>query len=127
MELLADVLVLASAALFAVMGGWALARPRRVVDRFGTHVTTLDGRNEVSAVYGGFGLAVAALLVFAATTDGRGQLWIPSIVSVQCLGMAIGRVASMARDRTRGSRTVWLFALVELALAVALFGSHVLR
>ncbi len=127
MELLADVLVLVAAALFAAMGGWALARPARVVDRFGIVVTTPDGRNEVSAVYGGFGLAVSALLVFAATTDGRGELWIPSIVSVQCLGMATGRIVSMLRDRTRGSRTVWLFVAVELALAVALFGSHVLR
>lgn len=127
MELLADALVLVSAALFAGMGGWALARPARVVDRFGIDVTTLDGRNEVGAVYGGFGLAVAALLVFAAATDGRGELWIPSIVSVQCLGMAAGRIVSLARDRTRGSRTVWLFVVVELALAVALFGSHVLR
>ena len=127
MELLADTLVLVSAGLFAAMGGWALARPTRVVDRFGIDVTTLDGRNEIGAVYGGFGVAVAALLVFAATTDGRGELWIPSIVSVQCLGMATGRIVSMARDRTRGSRTVWLFVVVELALAVALFGSHVLR
>ena len=127
MELLADVLVLVAAALFAAMGGWALARPTLVVDRFGIDVTTPDGRNEVSAVYGGFGFAVSALLVFAATTDGRGELWIPSIVSVQCLGMATGRIVSMLRDRTRGSRTVWLFVTVELALAVALFGSHVLR
>jgi hypothetical protein len=124
---LGDVLVLSAALFFAGMGVWALARPARVVDRFGTEVTTVAGRNEVSAVYGGFGLAVAGLLVWAAATEGRGELWIPSVVAVLAFGMAVGRLVAMVRDRATGGRPVWFFLGVEVVLAVALFGSHTLR
>ena len=123
--MIADVLVLVPAALFAVMGLYALAVPRQgrgPVRR--SIVQTLDGRNEVRAVYGGFGLAVAGMLVYAAFTDGRGALWIPSVIALSLLGMAAGRLISMALDRTRGSRTVWGFLAVEVIMAVMLFAAH---
>ena len=60
-------------------------------------------------------------------TDGRGQLWIPSVVAVLAFGMAAGRALSLLLDRSRGSAVVWGFVALELALAVALFGSHTLR
>ena len=64
-----DVLVLLVAAGFALMGLGALVRPRMVLDQFGVDVGTADGRNEVRAVYGGFGVAVAA----AARRRGAGR------------------------------------------------------
>ena len=124
---LADVLVLAPAAFFAGMGGLALARPTRIVDRFSVEVASLDGRNEIRAVYGGFGLAVSALLVWASVTDGTGEVWIPGTVAALCLGMAAGRVLSFTIDRTHGSAVVWSYLLLELALALSLFGSCALR
>jgi hypothetical protein len=106
------------------MGLYALAQPAGVLERFGVAVQTADGRNEVRAVYGGFGLVVAGMLVYAAFTAGRGALWIPSVIALALLGMAAGRLISMAIDRTRGGGQVWLFLAVELVLAVMLFLAH---
>lgn len=127
MELLADLLIAGPALFFAGMGALALARPDRVVDRFGIGVDTVPGRAEVRSVYGGFGLAVAGLLAWAVSTEGRGQLWIPSVVAVACFGMAVGRALSLVLDRSRGDATTWRFVALEAALAVALFASHTLR
>lgn len=127
MDLIADLLLATAAAFFAGMGLLAMVRPPGVVGRFGLDVGTRDARNEVRAVYGGFGVAAAALLAFAAATDGRGQLWIPSILAVLCFGMAVGRVVSWALERTVGSRVTWTWFGIEVVLAVALFGSHTLR
>ena len=124
---LADLLALLPAAFFAGMGALALVRPARIVDRFSIEVASVDGRNEIRAVYGGFGLAVAGLLVWASLTEGSGEAWIPGIVATLCVGMAGGRLASFVADRTRGSAVVWSFLVVELALAAALGGSSALR
>lgn len=125
--MLADLLLWAVATFFLGMGVVAIARPSGVVDRFGIDVTTADGRGEIRAVYGGFGIAVAALLVWAVFTEGRGELWIPSVLAVAVFGMAVGRTLSMLLDRTRGSAVAWRFTALELVLAVALFASHTLR
>lgn len=56
---------IAVAALFMLgMGLCALVRPAFVVTFVGLVPSTADARNEVRAVYGGFGVAMAALLVF---------------------------------------------------------------
>ena len=57
---MADALTLIVAAGFAAMGLLALARPADVLAQFGVSVETPEGRNEVRAVYGGFGLAGSA-------------------------------------------------------------------
>lgn len=111
------------AAFFAGMALVALARPDRIVDRFGTDVTTPDGRNEVRSVYGGFGLAVAGLLIWALVDGGSAQRWIPLTVAGATLGMAAGRLVSMALDRTRGSAVVWRYVALEVAIAVSLWAS----
>ncbi len=118
MEALSLVLVSAVAAFFFVMGGVALARPDQVVALFGTSALTRDGRNEVRAVYGGFGIAVALLLL--------ATLWLPALrggvlvaVGIALLGMAIGRLVSALLDGSPGFFP-WLFCGVELALSGAL-------
>ena len=50
------------AVFFVLMGLMGLATPERIQAPFGTAVQTVDGRNEVRAVYGGFGIAIGALL-----------------------------------------------------------------
>ena len=127
MDLLADLLISLAGLFFLGMGVLALAHPDRIVDRFGIGVDTVAGRTEIRSVYGGFGLAVAGLLAWAVVTDGRGQLWIPSVVAVLTFAMAAGRALSLLLDRDRGSAVVWRFVALEVVLAVALFASHTLR
>lgn len=101
------------AAAFAAMGLLALARPERIVAYFGTRELSRDGRNEVRAVYGGFGLATAGLLcaaqVHAALRPGA-----LLAVAVALLGMAGGRIVSALLDGSPG-RWPWVFLGVELA------------
>ena len=114
-------LVLVPALFFAGMGLFAFAWPERVVGFFGTPNLTVDGRNEVRAVYGGFGVAVAALLfgALAAPELARG---IEITVAIALLGMAFGRIVSRVIDGGAG-RYPWLFLGVEIALAVCLLGA----
>jgi hypothetical protein len=48
------------------MGITALVRPQVIGHFFRVRFDSLDGRNEVRAVYGGFGVAMAAVLILAA-------------------------------------------------------------
>lgn len=111
-------LVGAVAAFFFAMGVVALLRPDQVVALFGTTELTRDGRNEVRAVYGGFGIAVAFLLL--------STLFFPVLrpgvlvtVGVALLGMAAGRMISALVDGSPGLHP-WLFCAVELVLSGAL-------
>lgn len=108
-------LVLPVAVFFAGMGAFALLWPKRVVALFGTTSLSVDGRNEVRAVYGGFGLAVAGLLLWVSA---RPVLGAPALlaVAVALLGMALGRLVSRIVDGAAGFYP-WLFFAVELLLA----------
>ena len=119
--MVSELLVAWPAVFFLGMGLFALARPDRVVDRFGTDVTTLDGRGEVRAVYGGFGIAVAAALFWTLVADDTSRWWVPLVVAVATLGMALGRLMSFALDRTRGSGLAWRYLALEVAIAVSLW------
>ncbi len=105
--------VLCVAAVFAAMGLMALARPERIVAYFGTPSLTRDGRNEVRAVYGGFGLAIAALLC-GAQFDAPVRPGALLAVAVALFGMAAGRLLSAVLDGAPG-RWPWIFMVVELA------------
>ena len=114
-------LVLLVAALFALMGVAALARPESILAYFGTATLTRDGRNEVRAVYGGFGLAIAGLLC-AARFDEAIRNGAVLAVAVALLGMAAGRLISVPLDGAPG-RYPWVFLGVELAGAATLLGA----
>jgi hypothetical protein len=107
--------------LFVAMGLYALAVPVRVLAIFGVTVTSLDGRNEVRAVYGGFGVAIGILLLAApglpALRDG-----VLVTVAIALLGMAGGRLAAAAVDGAPGPLP-WLFLGLEALGAVALLWS----
>jgi hypothetical protein len=115
-----DVLVLIVAAGFAAMGVGALLRPRDVLAQFGVAVDGPDGRNEVRAVYGGFGIAVAAVLAVAALGDPRTADGIVVAVGIALLGMAAGRVAGALAERPSGFFPVGAYLLIELAAGAAL-------
>jgi hypothetical protein len=111
-------LILSVALFFACMGAFALAWPDRVLANFGTPTLTRDGRNEVRAVYGGFGLAIAGVLL--ATMRGADSA--PGVflaVSIALFGMAGGRLVSLAVDGSAGA-VPWLFFGIEVVLGGAL-------
>jgi hypothetical protein len=115
---MAGLLVGGVALFFLGMGVVALAQPEQIVRYFGTTELTVDGRNEVRAVYGGFGIVVAGLLAFTFTDTGLAT-GILATVAVSLIGMASGRVVSRLVDGAIGFFPAFFFA-VELALAAAL-------
>ena len=117
-ESLAPVILGAVAVAFALMGIGALGRPTVVTRQFGIPALTPEGRSEVRAVYGGFGLAVAAMLVVAVTSpDLRAGIVIT--VAVALFGMAVGRVVSAVIDRSL-SKVVVLYLVIEIVAGVLL-------
>ncbi len=105
------------AALFLLMGLAAFAAPRRFLRSFDLPAETPTARNEIQAVYGGFGLAMALVLVL--------PLWLPQLrdgialtVALALGGMAFGRVIGALRERPGPWPVVFFF--VEAAGAVVL-------
>jgi hypothetical protein len=83
---------------FAFMGLAAIFAPRRVTEQFDIPVLTKAGRNEVRAVYGGFGLVMAGMLVVALMQlDLRAGICLT--LSGALAGMAGGRILSALIDR----------------------------
>ena len=105
-------LILAALALaFALMGIGALVSPTVVTRQFGIPTLTPDGRSEVRAVYGGFGLAIAAVLVYA-IVDPDLRTGIALTVAIALFGMAAGRLISAALDRSL-SKVAALYLVIE--------------
>ncbi|WP_162932346.1 DUF4345 family protein [Solimonas sp. K1W22B-7] len=85
------------AALFLLMGLAAFAVPRRFLGSFDLLAQTPTARNEIQAVYGGFGVAMALVLV--------APFWLPQLrdgiaftVALALAGMALGRVVGALRE-----------------------------
>jgi hypothetical protein len=102
------------AALFAAMGIFALLWPARIMAFFGTSELTLAGRNEVRAVYGGFGLAAAAALTWGLLSP-RLAPGIFFALGLALWGMAAGRGISVLIDK-KADPLLWLFFAAELAM-----------
>ncbi len=115
---MASLLVIAVAVFFLGMGTVALWRPALVLDLFGTAVTTSEGRNEVRAVYGGYGVATGALLAGSLAMSTSLRSGVLLCVAVALLGMAIGRLVSFGIDGRAG-----FFPLLFLGVEAALFAS----
>jgi hypothetical protein len=109
--------ILAGAAFFGGMGLLGLVAPARLVRPFGIEVAGAEGRTEVRAVYGGFGVAIAGLLVAAfLDADGirRGAV---VAVAVALAGMAAGRLVGRVVDRPSAFYPIWFYFWVELVAA----------
>lgn len=106
---------------FAGMGVYALAAPAALVRPFGITLGEPASRSEVRAVYGGFGLAIAGLLVYAAVADGDFRKGILITVGAALAGMAFGRLVSAVVDARTAFYPNWFYCLVEIIAAVALF------
>jgi hypothetical protein len=111
------------AVFFLGMGVYALAAPAALVRPFGITLGEPASRSEVRAVYGGFGFAIAGVLVYAAVADGDLRKGILIAVGAALAGMAFGRlVAAVLGDRTAFYPN-WFYFLVEAVAAAALFAA----
>jgi hypothetical protein len=113
----------AIAVFFLGMGALALAAPERITAIQGQPTLTPDGRNEVRAVYGGFGVAMAAILA-------RGleqPLLRPGIfltVAAALAGMALGRLVAAAVEPPQRFYPSWFFCALEAGMALALVAAR---
>ena len=98
MSLISDLSLFAVAFAFLAMGAGSLVNPAAVTRQFGIGILDRDGRNEVRAVYGGFGIAVATTLCWAFFAP-TARATICTIFAVALFGMAAGRTASAIWDR----------------------------
>lgn len=114
-------LTLLVAFMFALMGVLALAKPDRILRPFGIPSLPIAAKNEVRAVYGGFGVAMAALLVMTVADDAL-RVGGRTAVAFALIGMAAGRLFSALLDREFGGYPK-VFTVVEVAAAVALLVS----
>jgi hypothetical protein len=108
-----------SAAAFALMGVGSLVRPEKVLSQFGVPALSSAGRNEVRAVYGGFGIAMSLMLVLAI----QDPAWRPGVclmLAAALSGMAAGRVISALVDRTIALAPL-VYLVAEVVLASALY------
>lgn len=106
---------------FAGMGCYALAAPTAIIRPFGITLGEAASRSEVRAVYGGFGLAIAGVLGYAAVADGDVRTGILITVGAALAGMAFGRLVSAVVDERTSFYPNWFYCLVEATAAAALF------
>jgi hypothetical protein len=109
------------AVFFLGMGVYALAAPAALVRPFGITLAESASRSEVRAVYGGFGLAIAAVLGYAAVADGELRTGILITVAAALAGMAVGRVAAAILGDRTAFYPNWFYFLVEAVAAAVLF------
>ena len=109
------------AVFFFGMGLYALAAPAAMLRPFGFALGSDVQRAEVRAVYGGFGLAIAAVLGVAAATPGELRTGVLITVGAALGGMAVGRVTSAVLGDRTSFYPNWFYFLVEAVAAAALF------
>lgn len=115
------VVVIVIGVFFLGMGIYALAAPAALIRPFGITLGEAASRSEVRAVYGGFGLAIAGVLAYAAVEpDHRTGILIT--VGAAVAGMAFGRLVSAVVDSRTSFYPNWFYCLVEIVTAAALFG-----
>jgi Domain of unknown function (DUF4345) len=110
---------------FAGMGCYALAAPAAIVRPFGITLGGAAARSEVRAVYGGFGLAIAGVLGYAAVADNGVRAGILIAVGAALAGMAFGRLVSAVLDERTAFYPNWFYCLVEAVAAAALLAISV--
>ncbi|MFV8165757.1 DUF4345 domain-containing protein [Mycobacterium sp. 134] len=106
---------------FAGMGLYALAAPAAILRPFDYDLRTAAARAEVRGVYGGFGLAIAAVLAYAAVAPGEVRTGVLITVGAALAGMAVGRAVSAVFDERTAFYPNWFYCLVEAVGAGALF------
>lgn len=106
---------------FLGMGVYALAAPQAILRPFDYDLATPAARAEVRGVYGGFGVAIAAVLAYAAVAPAEVRTGILVTVGAALAGMAAGRLISAVLDDRTPFYPNWFYCLVEAIGAGALF------
>ena len=101
---------------FGTMGIVALLNPQYIADIAGytKGILGVDGKNEIRAVYGGFGIFIATLLYFSKDTNL--EIGVKLTVSSSLLGMASGRIISVIMDKQINMMSA-IFGCSEVILA----------
>jgi Domain of unknown function (DUF4345) len=108
--------VLGAALFFGAIGVSAIIRPRNLLQGFSIEAIEPESRNEIRAVYGGFPMAVAALLIFSLTRPDLSDGILFALASAS-VGMALGRIVSVLIDRKLG-RDPAIYIVLELIVAL---------
>lgn len=113
----------AVALFFLGMGLFGLVAPGALIRPFGIELSVPEARTEVRAVYGGFGVAVGALLAWS-TLGASGDLrsGVVLTVAVSLAGMAFGRLVARAVERPSAFYPSWFYFWVE-SLGAALLST----
>ncbi len=110
------------AVFLLVMGLLALYSPIRFAKPLGLTLVPARGTNEVRAVYGGFGVVMAGLLVHAAGEPAlRDGVFLT--LAFALYGMAAGRVISLMVERA-AHPLMWAAMATETALATVLLAAR---
>ena len=113
-------LIIGVVALFFLgMGLYGLAAPAALIRPFRITLDSAESRTEVRAVYGGFGVAIAAVLGYAILNSAVHQ-GVLLTVAMALLGMAFGRLVARAFDRPASFYPVWFYFCVEVIGGAAL-------
>ncbi|MCA4755153.1 DUF4345 domain-containing protein [Mycolicibacterium fortuitum] len=113
--------IVVAGVFFLGMGVYALAAPQAILRPFDYDLRTAAARAEVRGVYGGFGIAIAAVLTYAAVTPGEVRTGILITVGAALVGMAVGRGVSAVFDERTSFYPNWFYCVVEAIGAGALF------
>jgi hypothetical protein len=118
-DLMSALAIWAVAVFFFGMGVLALVDPERFVEPLGLSAEPMLGTNEIRAVYGGFGIAISALILYSIN---RPELrpGVFTTVSVALCGMASGRLVSALVERG-AHPLMWTVMAVEALLAGVMF------
>lgn len=108
--------VLGAALFFGAIGVSAMTRPRNLLQGFSIEAHEPESRNEIRAVYGGFPIVAAALLIFSLTRPDLSDGILISLASSSA-GLAIGRIVSALVDRKLG-RDPAIYIVLELIVAL---------
>jgi hypothetical protein len=107
---------------FAFMGVVAILAPSRVTAQFDIPNLTIAGRNEVRAVYGGFGLAICAVLLMALAFEPL-RAGICLTIAAALGGMALGRIVSAAIDRSIGGFPLMYMGIEALGAGLLIYAT----
>ncbi|EGD41651.1 hypothetical protein NBCG_04022 [Nocardioidaceae bacterium Broad-1] len=105
---------------FLAMGTYALISPAALVAPFRLAAQSPESRSEVRAVYGGFGIAMAAVLGAAALDIGGIRTGAVTAVGLALIGMAAGRPVSRLFDTAVRFYPIWFYFGIEVLTGTAL-------
>ncbi len=120
---MAVIVIAVIAVFFLGMGVFTFAAPAAMLRPFAITLQEAQSRSEVRAVYGGYGLAMAAILTIAAVDPGFHRSGIMITVGAALAGMAFGRLVSALVDKRTPFYPNWFYFLVETLASAALLAT----